>query len=70
MIAAGMALRDRAGAPVSVVVLLGLSGLLITAHPPPYGPIGLVLFVVAVWLFIHSQAADREQAPLGQPGPA
>jgi hypothetical protein len=56
-IAAGIALRDRAAAPVSVVVLLGLSGLLITAHPPPYGPIGLVLFVVAVWL--SSEARRR-----------
>jgi hypothetical protein len=70
MIAAGIALRDRAGAPVFVVVLLGVSGLLITAHPPPYGPIGLLLFVVAVWLLIRSQAADREHAPLGQAGPA
>jgi hypothetical protein len=70
MIAAGIALRERAGASVSVVILFGLSGLLITAHPPPYGPVGLVLFVVAVWLFIRSQAADREHAPVEHPGPA
>ena len=63
MIAAGVALRRKAGAPVSVMVLLVLSGFLITAHPPPFGPTGLVLFVVAVLLFWRSQsAALREPA--------
>jgi hypothetical protein len=63
MIAAGMALRREAGAPLSVLVLLVLSGFLITAHPPPFGPTGLVLFVVAVLLFWRSQsAAVREPA--------
>jgi hypothetical protein len=55
--AAGIALRREAGAPVSVLVLLALSGFLITAHPPPFGPTGLVLFVVAVLLFWRSQSA-------------
>ena len=45
MIAAGLALHRHAGAPVSVPVLLGISGLLITVHPPPYGPTGLALFI-------------------------
>jgi hypothetical protein len=63
LIAAGVALRDRAGAPLSVAILLGISAFLITAHPPPYGPTGLVLFVVAVLLFWRSQsAAVREPA--------
>jgi hypothetical protein len=63
MIAAGVALRRNAGAPVSVMVLLVLSGFLITAHPPPFGPTGLVLFVVALLLFWRSQsAALREPA--------
>jgi hypothetical protein len=61
--AAGIALRRNPGAPVSVLVLLVLSGFLITAHPPPFGPTGLVLFVVAVLLFWRSQsAAVREPA--------
>ena len=61
--AAGFALHRNAGAPVSVVVLLVLSGFLITAHPPPFGPTGLVLFVIAVLLFWRSQsAAVREPA--------
>jgi hypothetical protein len=69
-IAAGIALRRKAGAPLSVAVLLGLSGFLITAHPPPYGPIGLALFIAAVLLFARSQSGARAPASVGQPGPA
>ncbi len=67
MIAAGVALYRNAGAPVSVPILLAISGLLITAHPPPFGPSGLVLFIVAVLLYVRSQSRDRATAPLGQP---
>ena len=70
MIAAGVALRRHAGAPLSVAALLGLSGFLITAHPPPYGPIGLALFIAAVLLFVRSRAGARAPGPLGQPGSA
>jgi hypothetical protein len=69
-IAAGVALRREAAAPLSVAVLLGLSGFLITAHPPPYGPAGLVLFVGAVLLFVRSEAALRAPARVTHPGPA
>jgi hypothetical protein len=53
-IAAGIALH-RAGAPKSVPILLGLAGFLITAHPTPFGPTGLVLFVAAVVVHRRSQ---------------
>jgi hypothetical protein len=66
-IAAGLALYRQAGAPVSVPVLLAIAALLITAHPPPYGPTGLTLFIVAVLLYVRSQARNRATAPLGQP---
>jgi hypothetical protein len=69
MIAAGVALRRQAGAPLSVLILLGLSGLLIGAHPPPYGPIGLAFFIAAVLLFQRSQSRAPAPAPLGQPSP-
>jgi hypothetical protein len=69
-IAAGVALYRHAGAPVSVPVLLGISGVLITAHPPPYGPTGLALFIVAVLLYARSQARDGAAAPFGQARPA
>jgi hypothetical protein len=68
MLAAGMALRRDAGAPTSVLVLLGLSGILITAHPPPFGPTGLALFIIAVLLLVRSQSAGLP-APMRQPGP-
>jgi hypothetical protein len=69
MIAAGVALYRHAGAPVSVAVLLAISGFLITVHPPPYGPVGLFLFIAAVLLYARSQAAARTRAPLAQPHP-
>jgi hypothetical protein len=69
-IAAGVALRREAGAPLAVGVLLGLSGFLITAHPPPYGPAGLVLFMAAVLVFVRSQEVRRAPARVTQPGPA
>jgi hypothetical protein len=66
-IAAGIALRRQAGARQSVAIMIGLSGFLITAHPPPYGPIGLALFAVAVYLYMRGQAAERPPAPLERP---
>jgi hypothetical protein len=67
-IAAGVALRRNAGAPLAVAALLGLSGFLITAHPPPFGPIGLALFIAAVLLLVRSRTAARASGPLGQTG--
>jgi hypothetical protein len=69
MIAAGVALYRHAGAPVSVPVLLAISGLLITVHPPPYGPTGLTLFIIAVLLYRRSQSRDRATAPLRRKAP-
>ena len=67
MIGAGMALR-HVGAPRSVLILLILSGFLITAHPPPYGPLGLALFVIAVLLFLRNQATAPVPGAPGQAG--
>jgi hypothetical protein len=69
-IAAGIALRREAAAPLAVTLLLGLSGFLITAHPPPYGPAGLALFIVAILLLARSRAAGAARTRLTQPGPA
>jgi hypothetical protein len=65
LIATGVALRRHAGTSIAVAILLGLSGFLITAHPPPFGPTGLALFIVAVLLVVRGQAAAA-----GQPGQA
>jgi len=64
-IAAGMALKREAGAPTSVAVLLGISGFLISAHPPPFGPTGLALFIAAVLLLARSRSAPAP-VPLAQ----
>jgi hypothetical protein len=70
-IAAGVALHRHAGAPASVAVLLGISGFLITAHPPPYGPMGLAIFVVAVLLFRRSQSPRQRRSGVPtRPDPA
>ncbi len=68
LIAAGVALRRQAGVPLAVPVLLGLSAFLITAHPFPFGPTGLVLFVIAVVLYARSQSAPQMAAPMPAPG--
>jgi hypothetical protein len=70
LIAAGVALRHLNGVPLSVPILLGISGFLITAHPPPFGPTGLVLFTLAVVLYARSQSSARVQPPIRQPRPA
>jgi hypothetical protein len=70
LIAAGFALRRHAGAPPSVAVLLGLSGFLITAHPPPFGPTGLALFIAAALLYVRSRPGARARGALGQPDSA
>jgi hypothetical protein len=67
LIAAGIALRRYAGAPSSVPVLLALCGLLIGGHPPPFGPIALGCFVVAVLVFWRSQLATLAPVRPGQP---
>ena len=69
MIGAGVALRRHAGAPRAVLVLLILAGLLIGAHPPPFGPTGLAFFIAAVLLFQRSQSAAAAPARLSQPDP-
>jgi hypothetical protein len=66
-IAAGVALYRHAGAPISVPVLLAISGLLITVHPPPYGPAGLALFIIAVVIYQRSQSTEPVPAPVAQP---
>ena len=63
LIATGVALKREAGAPTSVAVLLAISGFLITAHPPPFGPTGLALFIAAVLLLVRSQSAAQAPAP-------
>ena len=68
MIAAA-ALRRHARAPIAVPILLALSGSSSPRTPPPLGPTGLGLFILAV-LLVRSQATGRSPAPVVQPGSA
>jgi hypothetical protein len=52
---------------LSVTVLLGLAGFLITANPPPFGPTGLALFIAAVLLLMRRDSAANTTVPSAQP---
>jgi hypothetical protein len=54
----------RAGAPLLVPILLGLS-LVVVSHPPPIGPIGLACFAAAVAVLARSstRAGRHDSAP-------
>jgi hypothetical protein len=67
MVALGIALRDR-GAPRWSPAVFGIAGLLISAHPPPYGPIGLILFAGTVVYLMRSRHLIKSAAP--RPTPA
>jgi hypothetical protein len=55
-IATGLALRD-AGGPAWAPAVFGIAGFLISAHPPPFGPLGLLLFVAGVIGVMRSRPA-------------
>lgn len=61
-VALGIALRD-AGAPRWAPVLFGIAGFLISAHPPPFGPTGLALFVVGTVLIMRDKDLVKEPRP-------
>ena len=50
----------RAGAPVTLQVLLGASAL-IGAHAPPLAPIGYVCFAAAGWMVLRARHASATQ---------
>ena len=56
----------RAGAPLSVQVLLGLS-VLIAAHTPPLASVGWLCFAVAGWMVLRARATAAESAPPAVP---
>ena len=71
--AAAVALYDRrhARSSMAVVLLFVLSAPGIIIHVTPFGPVGLLLFIVALVLVVRGARPAPEIAPpLGQPGPA
>jgi hypothetical protein len=55
--AAGIALRREAGAPLAVPILLVLAAIPISWHVPPFGQVGLALFIAAVILVVREHLA-------------
>jgi hypothetical protein len=72
MIGAVVALRAAYRLGWGPIVLMLLSLPLIAIHEPPFGPIGLAIFVAAVVLFARQQASapERSTQPLSQPATA
>jgi hypothetical protein len=72
MIGAVVALRGAYQLGWVSLVLLVLAIPLIALHEPPFGPIGLSMFIGAVLLFVREQASGRVRSapPLDQPAPA
>jgi hypothetical protein len=69
MIGAAVALRRAYGLGWAPIVLMVLSLPLIAVHEPPFGPVGLALFIGAVLLLVRKQASApaRSAPPLDQP---
>jgi hypothetical protein len=72
MIGAAVALRGAYRLGWAPLVLMLLAIPLIAVHEPPFGPIGLALFIAAVLLFVREQATGpaRSAPSLDQPLPA
>ena len=62
LIAAGIALWRRAGAPLAVPILLALAAVPMAFHVPPFGQVGLALFIAAVLLVVRARRAPSAAA--------
>ena len=72
VIAAGVALFRRVDAPssVAVILLLVVSAVPIVWHVPPFGPVGLALFLIALLLVLRGRSLRPVPGPAGRPGAA
>ena len=68
LVGAAVALRGAYRLGWAPIVLMLLALPLIAIHEPPFGPIGLALFIAAVLLFVrrHAAAPTRGAPPLSQ----
>jgi hypothetical protein len=68
MIAAVLALRSSYGLGLTATALLLLAMPLIAVHEPPYGPIGLAMFIVATVLLVRQRRPEpTTEAPPAAP---
>jgi lipopolysaccharide export LptBFGC system permease protein LptF len=65
--AAGIALWRRAGAPLAVPVLLVLAAVPIAFHVPPFGQVGLALFIAALLLVVRARSVPAGTAAAMRP---
>jgi hypothetical protein len=63
MIGAAVALRRAYRLGWAPIALMLLSTPLIAAHEPPYGPVGLAMFIAAVVLLVREQAPTAARTP-------
>jgi hypothetical protein len=69
IIAAVVALRRAYGLGVAPMVLMLLAMPLIAIHEPPFGPVGLAMFIAAVVLFVRQHAPVKKPATAREPSP-
>ena len=73
LVGAALALRSAYGLGSALLVLIMLSVPLIAIHEPPFGPVGLVMFIIAVILFVRQGIPEPSRSPAVDrvsPGPA
>jgi hypothetical protein len=72
VVAAGVALfrRGDVASSVAVLLLLVVSAVPIVWHVPPFGPVGLALFILAMVLVLRGRSSGRASAPAEQAGSA
>jgi len=63
LVAAAFALRRAELIGTAVVVVLVVAAPLVAIHAPPFGPVGLGLFLVGVVTVLRSRAAGAADAP-------
>jgi hypothetical protein len=69
VVAAGAALfrRDTLRSSLAVVLLLVVSATPIVWHVPPFGPVGLALFITAMLLVLRGRSRAPARAAAGRP---
>ncbi len=71
LVGAALALRSAYGLGLASLVLIMLSVPLIAIHEPPFGPVGLVMFIIAVILLVRQGIPEPSRSPaVDQSAPA
>ena len=63
LVGAAVALRNAYELGLASIALIVLSVPLIAIHEPPFGPVGLAMFIIAVVLFVRQGTPEPSQSP-------